>query len=409
MDGVAACSRLRRLGGEDDPGWGLAPGYGTVARTTERAATTAGTTAAAAATAVLPSVAAVSGAAPAGAGPHVAPVMTGAAAAAAAATAVATAPAASAGAPDASLPVLGAAAGVELSSGRLVRSRRASLRRFNGLLGPRDDEDRLRTVRTTPLRRCHRIAVIGLTPGAGRTTTAAVLGSLLAAERADRVIAVDADPESGTLGRRVARETQATVRGLVTELARLETYADIRGFTSRMPGGLEVLADGAERAADGRALDDHEYRRVMRLLGGQYPLVLTDSGPALANSPLPGVVELAHQLVLVATPSVEGAGGASTALSWLEAHGFQEQARRTVVVLSGVRGTGRLLRPDEVVAHFRTRCRGVVVVPYDAHLAAGGELNPGALRRRTRAAHLELASLVAEDFTRPDTPAPPGV
>ena len=398
VDGIAASSRLRRLGGEDDPGWGLAPGYGTVARVV----------------AVPPPVAAVSRTAPV----TTATVVPAAAAATAVAalttattaTAVTAVTAVTAGnTPGAAMPGLGAAAGAELSSERLVRRQRGNLRRFSGLLGPRDDEDQLRTVRTTSLRRCHRIAVIGLTPGAGKTTTVAVLGSLLAAERADRVIAVDADPESGTLGRRVERETPATVRGLVTELARLETYADIRGFTSRMPGGLEVLADSAERAADGRAFDDQEYRRVMELLGGQYPLVLTDSGSALANSSLPGVVELAHQLVLVATPSVEGASSASTALTWLEAHGFREQARRSIVVVSGVRGAGRMLRLDEVIAHFRTRCRGVVVVPYDPHLAAGGELHPDALRRRTRAAHLELAALVAEDFTRPGAPPPPGV
>ncbi|MGW6688097.1 nucleotide-binding protein [Streptomyces sp. NPDC054961] len=422
MDGVAASSRLRRLDGEDDPGWGLAPGYGPVARVTATAPAVPSPVSALSALSALSRAAPVSAVSAVSAIPQAAPMPASSQAASVATASEAapvltatvtttgtTATAATAGTPGAVLPVLGAAAGAELSSERLVRRQRGSLRRLSGLLGPRDDEDRLRTVRTTPLRRCHRIAVIGLTPGAGKTTTAAVLGSLFAAERADRVIAVDADLESGTLGRRVERETTATVRGLVTELARLETYADIRGFTSRMPGGLEVLADGgAERAADGRSFDDQEYRRVMELLGGQYPLVLTDSGPVLANSPLPAVVALAHQLVLVATPSVEGAGGASTALTWLEAHGFQELARRSIVVVSGVRGTGRMLRVDEVVAHFRTRCRGVVAVPYDAHLAAGGTLDPDALRRRTRAAHLELAALIAEDFTRPDAPAPSG-
>ncbi|MBT2448638.1 MinD/ParA family protein [Streptomyces sp. ISL-43] len=300
-------------------------------------------------------------------------------------------------------PALDAAAPAEPSSGRSARGPRRGLRRFGGLLGSRDDPDRLRTVRTTPLHGCHRIAVIGLRAGSGRTTTAAVLGSVLAEERADRVIAVDADPSSGTLGHRVGRETGATVRDLVGELPRLNTYTDIRGYTSRMPGGLEVLADGPGRAAS-RTFDDREYRGVMDLLGRRYPLVLTDTGPGLSNSPLPGVLELAHQLVLVATPGVDGVTSASTALTWLEEHGFQEQARRCVTVISGVREPGRMLRADELVAHFETRCRGVVVVPYDEHLAVGGELDPDALRRRTRAAHLELAALVSEGFTRAESP-----
>ncbi|MFD9335085.1 MinD/ParA family protein [Streptomyces sp. NPDC060028] len=296
----------------------------------------------------------------------------------------------------------GAGDTAEPSSGASVPEPRRGLRRLGGLLGSRDDPDRLRTVRTTPLRGCHRIAVIGLGAGSGRTTTAAVLGSVLAAERADRVIAVDADAAPGALalGRRVGRETGATVRRLVTELPRLHTYTDIRAYTSRMPGGLEVLADGPGPAAS-RPFDDREYRGVMDLLGRRYPLVLTDAGAGLSDSPLPGVLELAHQLVLVATPGVDGATSAGTALNWLEEHGFQERARRCVTVFSGVRVPGPTVRADELVAHFATRCRGVVIVPYDEHLAAGSELNPEALRRRTRAAHLELAALVAEGFARP--------
>lgn len=411
-DGSAGSTRpsrpggMYRLGGPDDAGWALAPEY----RTAARGAASVGVTEPVA----VPDPAS----APGGGEPLVEGASAGASqsASADASTSVSegASPGVGPGGPAAEPDVVpdpggAAAAGppAEASSGPAAGRPRWGLSRFGGLLGPRDDADRLRTVRTTPLYGPHRIAVIGLKAGAGRTTTAAVLGSVLAAERADRVIAVDADPASGTLGRRVAREAGATVRDLITASPRLDTYTDIRAYTSRMPSGLEVLADDTGPAAASRNFHDRDYRAVVELLGRRYPLVLTDTGAGLSNSALPGVLDLAHQLVLVATPSVDGVTSASTALSWLEENGFQEQSRHCITVISGVREPGRMLRAEELVAHFKTRCRGVVVVPYDEHLAGGGELNADALRRRTRAAHLELAALVAEGFARPESP-PPG-
>ncbi|MEK8172751.1 AAA family ATPase [Streptomyces sp. M19] len=54
---------------------------------------------------------------------------------------------------------------------------------------------------------CYRIAVISLKGGVGKTTTTTALGATLATERQDKVIAIDANPDAGTLGRRVRRET----------------------------------------------------------------------------------------------------------------------------------------------------------------------------------------------------------
>ncbi|MFD9304022.1 MinD/ParA family protein [Streptomyces sp. NPDC060048] len=401
-------SAMYRLGGQDDPGWRLAPAYGKVAAASGSGAAASGSGATASGSGV-PEAASGAGVPaparqpdstqlPAAQPPEAAESPDGGEGTLVAAGAAGHADAPPAAAPDAD-------ATAAPAPGRSLRPRwRAGVRRLGGLLAPRDDADRLLTVRTTPLSGCHRIAVIGLRAGSGRTTTAAVLGSLLAAERSDRVIAVDADPASGTLGHRIAREagaTGATVRDLVTALPRLDSYTDIRAYTSRTPDGLEVLADDPGAAAS-RPFDDREYRGVMELLSRRYPIVVTDTGAGLSNGRLPGVLELADQLVLVVTASVAGVTGASTALTWLEEHGFQERARRCVTVISGVREPGRVLRADELVAHFETRCRGVVAVPYDEHLAAAGELTPGALRRRTRAAHLELAALVAEGFTVPE-------
>ncbi|MFD8363025.1 hypothetical protein ACFV4E_10210 [Streptomyces hygroscopicus] len=53
---------------------------------------------------------------------------------------------------------------------------------------------------------------------------------------------------------------------------------------------------------------------------------------------------------------------------------------------------------DVGLAHFRTRCRGVVVVPFDKHLATGAEVDLTMMRTRTHEAYVTLAAPVAEGF-----------
>jgi hypothetical protein len=112
------------------------------------------------------------------------------------------------------------------------------------------------------------------------------------------------------------------------------------------------------------------------------------------------VLDLADQLIIISTPSVDGASSASTTLDWLSAHGYADLVSRSLTVISGVRETGKMIKVEDIVAHFETRTRGVVVVPFDEHLAAGAEVDLDMMRPRTREAYFNLAALIAEDFTR---------
>ncbi|MDT0310201.1 MinD/ParA family protein, partial [Streptomyces sp. DSM 44917] len=305
---------------------------------------------------------------------------------------------------------LGYTASVELSSDRLLQDKRrnrprsqpaskpASRFRIGGKAGEQDRQRKLEIIRT-PVLSGYRIAVISLKGGVGKTTTTTALGATLASERQDKVIAIDANPDAGTLGRRVRRETGATIRDLVGAIPYLNSYMDIRRFTSQAPSGLEILANDVDPAIS-TTFNDEDYRRVIEVLGRQYPIILTDSGTGLLYSAMRGVLDLAHQLIIVSTPSVDGASSASTTLDWLAAHGYGELVARSVTVISGVRETGKLVKVEDIVAHFRTRCRGVVVAPFDEHLAAGAELDLDLMRPRTRQAYFDLAALIAEDFAR---------
>ncbi|MFI9464955.1 SCO5717 family growth-regulating ATPase [Streptomyces xiamenensis] len=305
---------------------------------------------------------------------------------------------------------LGYTASVELSSDRLLQDKRRNKQRsqpaskagsrfrIGGKAAEAERQRKLDIIRT-PVLSCYRIAVISLKGGVGKTTTTTALGATLASERQDKVIAIDANPDAGTLGRRVRRETGATIRDLVGAIPYLNSYMDIRRFTSQAPSGLEILANDVDPAVS-TTFNDEDYRRVIDVLGKQYPIILTDSGTGLLYSAMRGVLDLADQLIIVSTPSVDGASSASTTLDWLAAHGYGELVQRSVTVISGVRETGRMVKVEDIVAHFQTRCRGVVVAPFDEHLAAGAELDLDLMRPKTRQSYFDLAALIAEDFVR---------
>lgn len=278
------------------------------------------------------------------------------------------------------------------------RLRPARRLRFGGGADQQRRLERLEALRT-PLDNCFRIAVVSLKGGVGKTSTTMMLGATLAAARADRVIAIDANPDAGTLGMRAPQQTTATVRDLVAALPDINCYMDVRRFTSQAANGLEILANDVDPTV-ATTFDEDDYRKVMRVLSAQYPLVLTDSGTGLLHSAMRGVLDLADQLVIAATPSIDGASGASTTLDWLAAHGYMDLVKRSVTVVSHVRGLSKLIRVEDVVAHFETRCRAAVVIPFDEHLAFGGEIDLDRLRPRTREAYLDLAALLVQDIPR---------
>jgi len=247
--------------------------------------------------------------------------------------------------------------------------------------------------------------VISLKGGVGKTTTTMGLGSTLASVRPDRVIAVDASPDRGTLADRLRLETAATVRDLLNERQQIAGYPDIRAYTTQAPNRLEVLGSDRDPASPA-AFGEADYRDVAALLEPYYAICVADCGTGLRHSAMTGVLRLADQIVLVSSRSVDGARSASAALDWLLAQGHGILARRAVVVLDVIRPQGKsavdLARLEQ---QFAARCRAVVTVPYDPHLEEGAEVHLGRLNQATADAFLALAAEVGDGFA--GEPRPP--
>ncbi|AGM30793.1 hypothetical protein MASS_4191 [Mycobacteroides abscessus subsp. bolletii 50594] len=249
-----------------------------------------------------------------------------------------------------------------------------------------------------------RIAVLSIKGGVGKTTTTLGLGSALAMVRHDRVIAVDANPDRGTLAERVRDEsTQSTVRDLLSD-PNLHSYADVRNHTLMATSRLEILASEQEPAVS-EVFSEGDYRRTVEILRHYYNIILTDCGTGIMHSAMAGVLDLAHTIVLVSAPAMDAARSASATLDWLMQHGYSGLVRGARVVLSTSRPGSANLKIDKLYEHFESRCRSVHTIPFDPHLSEGADIDFGLLRQQTMDAYLDLAASVSEDFGRLRGPA----
>jgi len=267
-------------------------------------------------------------------------------------------------------------------------------------LGPGPDERReleLQARVSTPIRGSRRIVVISRKGGAGKTTTALMLGHTFASHRGDRVIALDANPDAGSLAHRMRRETARTVTDLLDQRNRIERYADMRGYTSQAADTrLEVVASDDDPRIS-QALGEEDYRTAIDLLDRHYNLILVDTGTGILDSAIKGILAEADQIVVVMPPALDGARVAAMTLDWLEEHDHADLVRGAVAVVNAVHGRGDL-ELERIDEHFVARCSAVVHIPWDITLQAGAHTTLGDLRRETRQAYLELAAAVAASF-----------
>ncbi|MFB8002203.1 MinD/ParA family protein [Nocardia sp. NPDC056000] len=247
-----------------------------------------------------------------------------------------------------------------------------------------------------PVRGDYRIAVLSLKGGVGKTTTTMGLGSIFSSIRGDRVIAVDANPDFGTLSQRVPLQTRSTVRDLLLDPT-IARYSDVRRHTSQAGSRLEVLASERDPAAS-EAFSEDEYRNVARILQRFYNIILTDCGTGLMHSAMAGVLDLAHSLVLISSSAIDGARSAAATLDWLSLHGHDHLVRNAVVVINLPRPGAPNVGINQLRDYFLSRCRAVHIIPYDGHLGEGAEIDLTRLSKDTKRAYVELAATVADDF-----------
>lgn len=236
--------------------------------------------------------------------------------------------------------------------------------------------------------------------GVGKTTVSTLLGMALASVREDRVIAIDANPDRGTLAERVSKSTRFTVRDVVNRAAAIDGFTEFSKMVSRDETRLDVLASDADPMLS-EAFDEGDYNVVADMAARYYSIVLTDCGTGIVHSVMRPTLQRANALVIVSGGSVDEARLASETLTWLEANGYGELVRNAIVALNTATQATQLVKLDEIEQHFRTRVRSVIRIPYDPALAAGSVIKFNELKKITRDAARELAAEVVASINNP--------
>jgi MinD-like ATPase involved in chromosome partitioning or flagellar assembly len=231
--------------------------------------------------------------------------------------------------------------------------------------------------------------------GVGKTTITSLIGMAMADVREDRVIAVDANPDRGTLAERINKQTRSTVRDVVTRAASITGFTDFSTLVSRDETRLDILASDSDPLLS-EAFDENDYNVVADLAARYYSIVLTDCGTGIVHSVMRATLQRADSVVIVSGGSVDEARLASETLTWLEANGYGDLVRNAVVALNTATQGTNLVKLEEIEDHFRSRVRAIVRIPYDPQLAAGSVINYRELQPLTRNAARELAALVVD-------------
>jgi MinD-like ATPase involved in chromosome partitioning or flagellar assembly len=234
------------------------------------------------------------------------------------------------------------------------------------------------------LHNCATIAVVSPKGGVGKTTITALLGTLFSMLRRDPIVAVDTNPDFGSLGRILTPDQQ----WYVDDLARLVSEDGVLSLTSldsrlgRAVHGLLVVPAPTDplRMA---ALDQAAYQRLITRLKDFFSLIMLDCGTGLQDPASAAAIAAAHQVLLLTD-----AQPATASLVAESAELLHQWGRPITVVVNRMPARGSRLDLDQL-SRYIPAAHGLVVIPDD--LAAATRLAGGNFHWRDAPASWQLA------------------
>jgi MinD-like ATPase involved in chromosome partitioning or flagellar assembly len=225
-------------------------------------------------------------------------------------------------------------------------------------------QERLDAATVEPrLRRCATIAVVSPKGGVGKTTITALLGTLLAQLRRDRIVAVDTNPDYGSLGRVLTPDHRLFVDDLLNRVDEPGlTLTAVDAQLGRAAHGLMVLPAPTDPARMWR-LDEAAYRKVIERLQGFVGVVLLDCGTGLQEPAAGAAIKSSDQLILVT--DAEPASASLVA----EAGQLLVRAGRPITLVVNKMHRGSQLNVEHF-ARSLPEASGLVTIPSEPNEAA---------------------------------------
>ncbi|TQN30181.1 MinD-like ATPase involved in chromosome partitioning or flagellar assembly [Haloactinospora alba] len=237
-----------------------------------------------------------------------------------------------------------------------------------------------------------RVVVSRPRTGAGESTVTALLASVLAHYRNDRVLAMDITPGSESLARRLGVRPESSLEELDHGSADLASFPDVAPHLAHPRERLWALPSVRADHSD-QATTTATFHRTLLPLTRFFGVTLIDRGADVFDGFNQAAQASAHAHVLVTPATRDGAVSIGRAFDWMVANGSGSLPARTVVVLVeqapeedptfDAQGAGAILRESGAA---------VVRIGYDRHLAATAAFDPRLVADATRVAAVRAAA-----------------
>lgn len=246
------------------------------------------------------------------------------------------------------------------------------------------------------------VAVISPKGGVGKTSCTYLIGSLLSSRKHLRVLAVDANPDFGTLASLAPESMRSphTAADLYEQLDSVSTSAAVRPYVTVLSGGLHILA-APERPEAMGALSPEHYAVLLAFVAQFYEVIVLDMGTGIVDPLAKLGVSRADHVLVVTDSEFATADRVLSALRHLDEPADDGEPtaplERLTLIMNKMPSVGY---GDTLYEVFRkVGVRRQVAVPYDQQLATmldTGTYTLEALRRPTRTAIREMGLFVAQ-------------
>jgi MinD-like ATPase involved in chromosome partitioning or flagellar assembly len=260
--------------------------------------------------------------------------------------------------------------------------------------GEREEAQLESSLRRLPgVSRTNIVATLSPKGGCGKTTSTFLAGNVLASHLRLRALAVDLNPDFGTLADLAPDRARAPMS--LVELLRdkdgIGSPGELRPYVSRLPSGLHLLAAPPDPAVMAQ-MTPELYGELLAFLRRFYEVILLDLGTGVTAPIATFAVEHADQVVVVTTPEWITNTKVQIALSHL-------RLENATLVLNKVEGTAGLAATERQFSHQRLSQR--VAVPADLQLKTmldSGTFSLSGLERSTRVPIKKLGLAVASQL-----------
>ncbi|MFE1171721.1 MinD/ParA family protein [Streptomyces sp. NPDC058773] len=239
-----------------------------------------------------------------------------------------------------------------------------------------------------PVTTGRQIAVTSIRGGSGKSTVAALLGTTYAHYRQDPVLFLEADPALGSLPLRLGAEALRWTTSEIADLVKPDmSLLDVTGYLVQLPDNAWLLP--ASQGQIGVMLNSRAYERAVVALRRYFGVMVIDC-ETLPAEVARVALAAAHGRVLVTPATPEGVTSTFSVLQWMQGLPRHVIAGTVVVLTELVPHSG--LDLDAATRELKATGVSVQVLPYDRHLAAGGQVHTELLAHSTREAAARLAA-----------------